>query len=353
MSEDGGARRRRPPTIYDVAEAAGVAPSTVSRAFSRPGRVKAETAAHIRKVAAQVGYRSNPLSRAQPTGRTRMIALAVADVTNPFHFGIIRGAEAAATEAGYTMVLADAQESARREREFLERVLPTVEGVVLATPRMSDSAIRMIAKQTPTIVLNRAVPDVPSVVTDVVRGTRRAVEHLGELGHDQVTYVAGPEASWTDGMRWRSMRDVAHQLEMRVRRVGPTPPTVSGGVGAVDEFLVQPTRAVVAYNDMVAIGLLRGLRARGVRVPQDVSVVGYDDIFAADLVTPSLTTVAAPLRALGVTAVRNLVAIINGAQSRIGEPIVVSTRLVVRESTGRRTRTRPPGPTGARPGPFG
>lgn len=342
MSDDGEVRRS-PPTIYDVAAAAGVAPSTVSRTFSRPGRVKAETAEHVRSVAASLGYRTNPLGRAASTGPTRMIALAVADVTNPFHFGIIRGAEAAATDAGYTMMLADAQESAKREREFLERALPSVEGVVLATPRMSDSAIRMIAKQTPTIVLNRAVPDVPSVVTDIVRGTRRAIEHLGELGHDQVTYVAGPEASWTDGMRWRSVRDAAHQLEMRTRRVGPTPPTVTGGVGAVDQFLEQPTRAIIAYNDLVAIGLLRGLRARGVRVPQDVSVVGYDDIFAADLVTPSLTTVAAPVRALGLTAVRNLVAIINGAQSRIGEPVVVSTRLVVRESTARRTRTRPPG----------
>lgn len=343
MSKDvPGSRAARNPTIYDVAQAAGVAPSTVSRAFSRPGRVKAETAEHIRRVAAELGYRTNPLARGLPSGRTRMIALAVADVTNPFHFGIIRGAEAAATEAGYTMMLADAQESARREREFLDRALPTVEGVVLATPRMSDSAIRMIAKQTPTMVLNRAVPDVPSVVTDVVRGTKRAMEHLGGLGHDQVTYVAGPEASWTDGMRWRSVRDMAHQLETRVRRVGPVPPTVSGGVKATGAFLEQPTRAIVAYNDLVAIGLLRGLRARGVRVPEDVSVVGYDDIFAADLVTPSLTTVAAPVRALGLTAVRNLIAIINGAQSRIGEPIVVSTRLVVRESTGRRTRTRNP-----------
>lgn len=346
MSGDGptGETPRQPPaapTIYDVARAAGVAPSTVSRAFSRPGRVRAETAEHVRRVAAELGYRTSPMARAQSSGQTRMIALAVADVTNPFHFGIIRGAEAAAADAGYTMVMADSQESARREREFLDRVLPTVEGVVLATPRMSDSAIRMIAKQTPTMVLNRAVPDVPSVVTDVVRGTKRAMEHLGGLGHDQVTYVAGPEASWTDGMRWRSVRDMAHQLEMRVRRVGPIPPTVSGGVKATDPFLEQPTGAVIAYNDLVAIGLIRGLRARGVRVPEDVSVLGHDDIFAADLVTPSLTTVGAPVRALGLTAVRNLVAIIHGAKSRIGEPIVVSTRLVVRESTGRARRGYP------------
>lgn len=340
--DDATAPIRKKPTIYDVAKAAGVAPSTVSRAFARPGRVNAETAEHIRRVAARLGYRTNPLARALPTGQTRMIALVIADVTNPFHFGIIRGAEAAASAAGYTMILADAQESDRREREFLERALPTVEGVVLASPRMSDSAIRMTAKQCPTIVLNRAVPDVPSVVTDIPRGMRRAVEHLGELGHDSITYAAGPEASWTDGMRWRSLLEASLELDLKVRRIGPFPPTVSGGVKAAEEFRGQPhpTRALIAYNDLLGIGVLRGLQAQGVRIPRDVSVVGFDDIFAADLVTPGLTTVAAPLRSLGTTAVRNLLAVINGARSRVGEPITVPTRLVIRSSTGQRSRKR-------------
>ena len=119
------------PTIYDVAKAAGVAPSTVSRAFSRPGRVNAETAERIRQVAEELGYRTNPLARALPTGRTSMLALIVSDVTNPFYFEIIRGAQRAANAADYTMLLADVQESGRLEREALERALPLVEGVVL------------------------------------------------------------------------------------------------------------------------------------------------------------------------------------------------------------------------------
>ena len=327
----------RPPTIYDVARAAGVAPSTVSRAFARPGRVNAETAERIRQVALQLGYRANPLARALPTGRTSMIALVISDVTNPFYNEIIRGAQSAATEAGYTMLLADAQESDRLEREALERAVSTVEGIVLGSTRMSDSAIRMIAKQRPMIVLNRAMSDVPSVVTDNARGMRRAVEHLAELGHHEITYVAGPEQSWPDGLRWRSVREAATmELDLHCRRIGPQPPTVAGGTAAAAEFVKHPTSAVIAYNDLMAIGFIRGVVVRGIRVPEDVSVVGVDNIFAAELVTPSLTTVASPLRQMGSTAVRNLLAIAHGARMRTGEPTVLPVKLVVRSSTGPR-----------------
>jgi len=326
-------RPSKGPTIYDVAAAAGVAPSTVSRTFARPGRVNAETAARVREAAVRLGYRTSPVPGAPGAVGTRLVAIVVADVTNPFHFAIIRGAEEAATDAGYTMVLADAQESARREREFLDRAVTTVEGVVLASPRISDSAIRSIAKQVPTMVLNRAVPDVPSVITDIPLGVCRAVEHLGGLEHESVTYIAGPEASWTDGMRWRAMRDAGAELGVRVRRIGPFAPTVGGGREAAAALVGQSPSAVIAYNDLLAIGVMRGLQARGLKVPDDVSVVGFDDIFAADLITPGLTTVAAPLRRLGETAMRNLVAIIGGARSRSGEAVTVPTRLIVRDST--------------------
>src|SRR3954453_17165551 len=149
--------RERAVTIYDVARAAGVAPSTVSRAFSRPGRVNAGTAERVRTVADELGYRTNPLARALSTARTGMVALMVSDVGNPFYAEVIRGAQTAASAAGCTILLADAQESGRRERSALERLLPTVDGVVLAGTRMADSAIRMIAKQKPVVVLNRAV----------------------------------------------------------------------------------------------------------------------------------------------------------------------------------------------------
>ncbi len=342
----------RPPTIYDVARVAGVAASTVSRAFSRPGRVNAATAEKIRAAAVTLGYRTNPLARALPTGRTSMIAVIISDITNPFYFEIIRGAQAAAAEAGYTMLLADAQESDVLEREALERALPTVEGIVLASSRMSDSAIRMTAKQRPLMVLNRAVADVPSLVTDNAQGTRRAAEHLAALGHRRVTYVSGPEASWADGIRWRSLREAAADLGLQSRRVGPYAPNVAGGENAAADLGRRPPSAILAYNDQLAIGIIRGLTARRVAVPGEVSIIGFDNIFAADLITPRLTTIAAPLHALGGTAVHNLLAIIRGARSRAGAPMVLPTRLVVRASTARvssETARRSPAPPGPVP----
>jgi LacI family transcriptional regulator len=340
----GAARRRSAPTIYDVAQAAGVAPSTVSRTFSRPGRVNSETADRIRQVAAELGYRTNPMARALSTTHSYLIALVVPDITNPVYFEIINGVQDEAAEAGYTLLLVDSRESDRRERDALERALPIVDGIVLGTSRMSDASIRMIAKQKPMVALNRAVREIPSVVPDNPRGVRRALEHLGGFGHDAVTYLAGPEASWADGMRWRGLREASLELSMHVRRVGPLAPTVAGGVAGAKAWAQAPTTGVIAYNDLVAIGFVRAVQARGLRVPEDVSVVGYDNIFAADLVTPALTTVATPRRAIGAAAVRNLVAQMRGARPRGGPAVVVPVKLIERASTG---------PRSARPVPAG
>ncbi|HET6165506.1 MAG TPA: LacI family DNA-binding transcriptional regulator [Marmoricola sp.] len=329
------ARTRSTPTIYDVARAAGVAPSTVSRAFSRPDRVNAETAERIRLVAAELGYRTNPLARALPTGKTSMIALASSDITNPYYFEIIRGAQGAAAERGYTTLLADSQESMRLEREALDRAIPTVDGIVLASTRMSDSAIRMMAKQRPVIVVNRDITDVPSVVTDHPMSVRQAVDHLEELGHRRITYLAGPEAAWANGMRWRTLRTYAAEHDLQVHRLGPYSPTVAGGVRAAMDFAQQRTTAVIAYNDLIAIGFINRLTAMGASLPGDVSVVGFDNIFTSALVTPGLTTVAPPLRTLGAMAVQNLLAIIGGAHASTGHPLALPTRLFVRDSTDR------------------
>ncbi|MDN5913678.1 MAG: LacI family transcriptional regulator [Pseudonocardia sp.] len=326
------------PTIYDVARSAGVAPSTVSRALARPGRVSAGTAERVRAAAAELGYRALPQARAASTAATGMIALVISDITNPFGFEIIRGAEHAASDAGYTMILSDAQESGTRERTLVERAMPSVDGIVLASSRMSDSTIRMMAKQKPTVVLNRAVLDVPSVVTDNRRGAAAAVEHLRELGHDAVSYLAGPEASWADGTRWKAVLEAAQIAGVRARRAGPAVPTVDGGVAAAAELGDPLPTAVVAFNDQVAIGLVRGLRRRGVDVPGDVSVVGFDDIMLARLVTPELTTVAAPLRTMGGVAVRNLLAQIASSGATPARSAELPAQLVVRASTGPRRR---------------
>lgn len=340
MAEGVPTRSSGSPTIYDVARAAGVAPSTVSRAFARPGRVNAETAARIRAVADELGYRANPIARALSTQKTHIIALMVSDVVNPFYNELIRGTQHAASEEGYLVLLADAQESGRRERATLEQLLPVVEGIVIGSSRMSDSALRTIAKQIPMVVLNRALSDVPSVVTDNAGGMRAAVEHLRELGHTCVTYVAGPEASWADGARWRALRDTGLELGVHTHRIGPVIPTFEGGLSVADQLVAARPTAVIGYNDLVAIGVTEALRRAGLQVPADVSVVGFDDILTARLVTPALTTVAAPMRYMGATAVRNVLAMIRGAQPRSGRAFVMPVKLVVRDSTAQRSRKR-------------
>ena len=324
----------RSPTIYDVAREAGVVASTVSRAFARPGRVNPVTAERIRVAAENLGYRVNPLARALPTGKTAIIALTISDVTNPFYTEIIQGAQSAAAEAGFTMVLADGQESDVLEREALERVIPIVEGLVLATSRMSDAAIKVTGRQKPMVVLNRSIPEVPSLTTDNLSGVRQVLEYLQRLGHRSVTYVAGPEASWADGARWRAVLEVGTRLKVATRRVGPFPPTVRGGEEAAAKLMSPLPTAVLAYNDQIAIGVINQLAEAGIGVPKAVSVIGFDDIFASSLITPALTTVAAPLRQMGIIAVRNLLAVIKGAQPKAGTALMVPTHLIERGSAG-------------------
>lgn len=321
-------------TIYDVARVAGVSPSTVSRAFSRPGRVSAQTAEKIRQVAEELGYRAREVARTTAKSTTKVLGLAVADITNPFNFRVIRGCQAAAAEAGFVVTLNDAQESEALEREMLRRSMPLLDGLIIASSRLSDTELRTVAKSIPTVVLNRRVAGLHCIIPDMGHGVRKAAEHLIALGHRNITYLAGPEASWADGMRWRAMRDSAKELGFTEHRVGPFAPTIQGGRGAAEVIAARRLKAVVCYNDLMAIGLMQGLAERGIKVPEQVSVVGFDNIFASALITPGLTTVAAPLTMLGDSAVRYIVAALTGHKAADSAPVSVPVRLIVRQSTG-------------------
>jgi LacI family transcriptional regulator len=326
-------------TIYDVAKEAGVAPSTVSRAYSRPGRVNAETARMIFEAAERLGYRTTRLVShwAGESRSTKAIGLVIADVTNPFYGEIIKGAYEAACEAGFLLVLTHTGESPDVERRTAEGQLSQVDGIVIASSRMNDSALRMIAKQKPLVLLNRAIPEVSSVVTDNPRGVRRAAEYLGTLGHTDILYVAGPESSWADGVRWRSLREAGMELELDVHRIGPNAPTILSGFRAARRIVELGATAVLAYNDALAIGIIKGLCNQGLRIPDQVSVVGFDNILFDEIIEPGLTTVAAPLYQMGASGVRNCIAVAHGAH-HTGPPLVLPVRLVERGSTAQRRR---------------
>ena len=324
----------RPVTIYEVAVAAGVSPSTVSRTFSRPGRVSVRTADHVRSVAAKMGYRDDTVFRPVLATRHHTIGLAVTDVTNPFYFGILRGAEAQASKSDYTMVLMDAQESVSKERNNLDRILPLVDGLIVASSRMSDTVLRSVAKSHPVVVLNRYVGGLPSVIPDTSLGMKQAISHLLDLGHTSVHYLAGPDASWISGMRWLAIRAAATSMGFTAHRVGPVLPTVEGGASAASQIIARRAAAVICYNDLIAMGLMRALTHKGYTIPEDVSVIGCDNIFSSDLVTPSLTTIAAPMGILGDTAVKHIIAMLGGAHPHASAPITIPVRLMIRHSTG-------------------
>ena len=324
------------PNIYDVAKAAGVATSTVSRAFSNPGRVGEATRQHVLQVARDLGYEPNPHARALTSRRTQTIAMVVSDITNPHFFELIRGAEMRAKAARYTLVLVNAEESTRMELEQVTRLTRSVDGFLLAASRQPDDKLAELAAARPVVLINRRVPNIGSVVLEPWEGSRQIVAHLASLGHTRIVYLAGPPSSWMATSRWAALRDAAAELGVSAVRSGPYTPTVSSGGAAADAAIGTGATAIVAHNDLLAIGVLRRLADRSVRVPADVSVVGFDDIFAADLCTPSLTTLGGAHTDVGRAAVEILLESFDHPRNQqLPTPqIVLPSQLVLRASTG-------------------
>jgi LacI family transcriptional regulator len=330
MSRSRPARR---PTLADVAEAAGVAPSTVSRAFSRPQRVNHRTREHVLAEAARLGYAPNPAAQALESGRTKTIALLVPDITNPYFSGVIKGAERAASKAGLTLVLADTAENPTTEAHLISRLERAVDGFVISASRLTDDELRSAAERNAIALVNRATPGLDCVVADFDSGTRQIVEHLASFGHRSFLFLGGPAESWSGARRWYGLQAAAAERGMQARRVGPYTPTLSGGPAAADAVLSSDATAVVCHNDMLAIGLMRRLAERGRSVPDDVSVVGFDNVFGAEFCHPTLTTLAERTEDAGVRAVELLALAVPVRQSE-APTRVLPTHLVVRASTG-------------------
>ncbi|MHA7861463.1 LacI family DNA-binding transcriptional regulator [Tessaracoccus sp. Y36] len=327
-------KRRKQVTIYDVALEAGVSASTVSRAFSRPGRVNAETSEQIHAAATKLGYRTKPVQHPEQGVAKKALGLVVADVTNPVYAHIMRGFQQEAAQAGYTVLLMDSQEDGHTEYQAIQAVLPLLDGLVLSASRLTDSAITQIVKRIPVVATNRIIAGLPSVVPDSGRGIRRAVEHLAGLGHTRITYLAGPEASWANGVRWRAATEACHELSLQLRRVGPCTPSIQGGVDAAKVWREHPTTAVIAFNDIMAIGFMKAAQSYGLSLPQDVSVVGIDNSISSVLTTPTLTTVSPQPSLIGARAARALLSQLKHRNAPTIDTIVVPMDLIARDSTG-------------------
>lgn len=320
---------KRKPTIYDVAERVGMNASTVSRALNKPGRINAATEARIRAVAEELGFRTNPSARALHTGKTGTYALVVADITNPVHFELIRGAEEVARSAGYALILSETQGLPEREHEAISALQRSADGLLVVGSRLNGSQLAELAEATPIVAANHLADELPSVAPDPTSGYTAAVEHLAELGHRSLAYLSGPLAALNQS-RWDLLFRLAVARGISVVEIPLTGATVAAGAEAVPRILASGSTSVLAYNDLVAHGVLREARAQGVIVPDRFSLVGFDDIFSAELAVPSLTTVRTPLHEIGTTAMTLL---IDDERNRTPSRELLPTELIVREST--------------------
>jgi len=313
----------------------------------QPGRVSDEMRQRVLAAAEELGYQPNPHARSLLSGRNHAVALLVPDVTNPFYFGLIRGTQGQAKARGYRQVLVDTEASASVEAATIRDIAGSVDGLILAASKLSDAQLQETYTRIPIVLVNRDVPEVPSVVLDTPMGFMQAVEHLASFGHRSVVYIAGPSSSWTTRRRWRALQPVTRRLGITVQQLGPYSPTGEAGAAAAEAVLNTEATACLFFNDMQAIGALRRFAERGVRVPGDLSVVGSGDIYGADFCNPTLTTVVTPIEDAGRVATDILVGAIEAFDSPAGPPRVhevLPTHLTVRESTG-------PAPTGRRPAP--
>ncbi|HSQ81315.1 MAG TPA: LacI family DNA-binding transcriptional regulator [Casimicrobiaceae bacterium] len=347
--------RRKRITIEDVARAAGVHASTVSRALS-PGKqalVTGAVAARVAATARRLGYTPDPVAAGLRTRRSATVGVLIPDIANPLFPPILRGIEAALGEAGYTAIIANTDGDPRRAAEALERLAARrADGIILATVSRRDPLLERCRKLgLPVVLVNRSADGgaASAVITDDEAGAALAVRHLAELGHRAIGHVAGPRRLST-GARRRGGFVAAMRTIGAASRPAPVAEAesyeIEAGARAAAALLTEHPRitAIVAANDLLALGCYDEAKRRGLACPRDISITGFNDMPFADRFDPPLTTVRIPHRAMGAEAARLLLAEIENPRSPKRE-IKLQPELVVRGSTA---GPRPPPRPGSR-----
>jgi LacI family transcriptional regulator len=337
------ARGRTAVTIRDVARVANVHPGTVSRALNEDTRalVNPDTAERVIRAAEGLGYRPNRIARGLKTSRSHTIGVLIPDITNPLFPPILRGIEDRLDEAGYTSLVVNTDNDPDRERVSLDAMRARqVDGFISATARLDRELLAELAfAETPLVLVNRSLEDrsVPAVTVDDRRGIALAVKHVAELGHQRVGHVAGPQNLSTGHRRHlgfiEAMRAAGLEAPPEVIRFGAYF-TEDEGARACQELLdaAPDLTAIVAGNDLMAIGCYDTLEQRGLRCPDDVSVVGFNDMPFVDRLRPSLTSVRIPQREIGKVAADLLLAQLSDGEEP-AEEILLEPTLMARGST--------------------
>ncbi len=327
------------PTIHDVAKRAGVAPITVSRVINNSGYVSKETRECVEAAIAELGYVPNMLARSLRSKRTHTLALVLTDITNPFWTTVARGVEDAANDGGFNVILCNTDESETEQAKYLTVLLQKqVDGILLVPARSTAEPVELIQKQgVPVVVLDRRVPhaQVDVVRGDSERGAYRLIGLLLTLGHRRIAMLAGPQTVSTAVDRVAGYRRALAEagLDADVELIYYGEYTQAGGYEMTQQVLTTtpwPT-ALFAANNFIAIGALRALRDAGLRVPEDMALVCFDDLPAID---PSLTVAAQPAYEMGQRATELLLARLSGQAPKEYQEIVLPTEMIVRSSSG-------------------
>lgn len=320
-------------TLADVAKAAGLSASTVSRALSNPDKVNAGTRVRVRKVAQTMGYVPNRVVRPRKALRSDLIGLIVPDIADPVFPPIIKAVQARATNKGKTLLIADVDEYGSDEIQRAKVMHPRVAGLIVASPRTRDERLAELAALQPIVFINREVPGAAGVLIENSEGMREAVEHFTALGHRRVGYLGGPRRSWSNLQRQHAVRQACIGQGVELVEFGPFEPQIQAGVRAADLVHAARITAVIAYDEMIALGLMTRLNERGVRAGRDISVIGIDDSPMSGMAYPTLTSIHVPGAEAGAAAVDLVLDLADAAMASTTPLIHLETRLVVRGST--------------------
>jgi LacI family transcriptional regulator len=337
-----------PSTISDVAAAAGVSVTTVSHTLSRRRSVSPETEQRVMDAVAALGYRPNQLARSLRTQQTMTVALVIPDITNPFYPEVARGVQDLLAASGYQLFICNTDGGTESERSFLsDAISRRVDGVILVPsgPSGGESIAALTGAEIPVVQLAADLDSsdrgAGQLLTDYVhsddrRGTAAATNHLLATGHTRIAYVGGPTETGPAGRRLTGYLEALEDAGVGVDRslITAGPFSRVGGVVGLQVVLdagAAPT-AVVCANDLIAIGALDVAQLRGLRVPDDLAIIGFDDIEAASLVSPPLTTVLNPAREIGHACGRLLLDRMSGSYTSAPRELLVATALIRRAS---------------------
>ncbi|GHH43314.1 MULTISPECIES: LacI family DNA-binding transcriptional regulator [Streptomyces] len=330
------------PTLTDVAKRANVALSTASRAFSDPQRLGPETLRKVLEVAQELGYEPPPPPRpAELPTDTATVAVVVPDIANPVFGAFVKAAQAQGWHRGQTIVLADTDFDPDRERAVITQLRARSAGLVVCSPRLDAEDVLALCGDTPVVLVNRETTTADCVLADAGDGLRQTVEYLAALGHRHLAYVQGSQHSWSNSHRVDLARVQAERVGLELEVLGWQSETVAGGTAAAAGVIASGASAVIAHNDLVALGVIAGARQLGVRVPDDLSVVGIDDMPLAATAYPALSTIAVPMDRAGALSLEMLSQAI-ADEHREPRTLRLPTQLVVRGSTGPVSTTRTP-----------